>query len=249
MSDAREKLIVALDVPTMEEATALVEQVGDAISIYKVGYQLFTAYGPMIVRYLMAQDKQVFLDLKFHDIPNTVANGLASIVGLNVPVYDVMDDQEAKKPWAGNVMLTTVHIQGGSEMLKRAVDEAHKEAQNKGVKRPKLVGITVLTSEKNADNISDLVIERAALARQAGLDGVVASSQETERLRREFGDSFTIVTPGIRPQGSDTDDQKRVATPKEAIAAGSSFLVIGRPIVKAEDPRAAALQILEDIQT
>ena len=248
MSSAKERLIVALDVPTFEEATSLVEKAGDAVQIYKVGYQLFTAYGPMIVRYLLAQGKDVFLDLKFHDIPNTVANGVSSIVGLGAPVHDMLDDQDQKQLITGKICMTTLHVQGGEEMLKKAVDAAKNEAQNKGIEPPKLLGITVLTSEANASNIADLVIERATLARQAGLDGVVASSQEAAILRREFGDSFIIVTPGIRPSGADAGDQKRVATPSDAIQQGSSFLVVGRPIVKADDPQGSAENILKEIE-
>ena len=247
MSDPQDKLIVALDVPTMEEAIRLVDTLGDAVRIYKVGYQLFTAYGPVIVRHLMAREKDVFLDLKFHDIPNTVANGVRSIVDLNVPVHEVLDEKQKKCSNYGNIMLTTLHIQGGEEMLKSAVDAAKKEAQNKGIQSPKLVGITVLTSTQKEANIPALVLERATLARQAGLDGVVASSQEAHMLRREFGDSFLIITPGIRPAGAQPEDQKRVATPKEAIRAGSSFLVVGRPIVQAPDPRQAAMAVLEEI--
>ena len=205
---AKDKLIVALDVPTFEEASALVEKAGDAVQIYKVGYQLFTAYGPMVVRYLLAQGKDVFLDLKFHDIPNTVANGVTSIVGLGSPLHEVLDEQDQKQPITGKIILTTLHIQGGEEMLKMAVDAVKKEAQNKKIDAPKLVGITVLTSEANVANIQSLVHERAMLARQAGLDGVVASSQEAAMLRREFGDSFTIVTPGIRPAGAEDTRSK-----------------------------------------
>jgi orotidine-5'-phosphate decarboxylase len=248
MADPKEKLIVALDVPTFQEAVVLVEKTGDAIQIYKVGYQLFTAYGPMIVRYLMAQGKDVFLDLKFHDIPNTVANGVRSIVSLGVPVHDFLDEKDQKQDVKGTVILATLHVQGGEEMLKRAVDAAKNEAQNRGIEALKLVGITVLTSEQKEANVLDLVLERAALAKQAGLDGVVASSQETALLRREFGDSFIIVTPGIRPVGMDAQDQKRVATPREAITAGSSFLVVGRPIVQADEPKEAALKILKEIE-
>ena len=234
MNKERAQLIVALDVDTLEEAGKLVQTLGDQVDIYKVGSRLFTRYGPEAVRQVLRADKQVFLDLKFHDIPNTVAAAMRSAVHL------------AEN--GRGIMMCTVHTVGGKEMLQRAVEAAQKEAQITGVKRPWLVGITVLTSDQKKDSIFSLVLERAIWARESGLDGVVASTQEAAMIRRKLGKDFVIVTPGIRPQGAAADDQKRVATPADAIKNGSNFLVVGRPVINAADPATAAKQILEEIK-
>ena len=228
------QLIVALDVATLAEAKKLVRELEGVVDIFKVGSQLFTACGPEVVRYLLRQGKQVFLDLKFHDIPNTAGGAVAATVNITVG--------------GRGIMMCTLHALGELEMLQAAAQAARKQAQLKGVKRPLLVAITVLTSEAGKDNIPRLVLERAALAKQAGLDGVVASSQEAAFIRRKFGKDFIIVTPGIRPKDSAVGDQKRITTPAVAIANGSDFLVVGRPVVNAPDPAAAAKQILEEIK-
>ena len=238
-TNAKNKLILALDVPNFDEARQIIDKLGDSVEIYKVGYQLFVAYGPFIVRYLQTQGKKVFLDLKFHDIPNTVANGVASAVGLSVPPHQT-------ESWAPLFMLT-VHTQGGPEMMKAAADAAKKQAETLKVTQPLIVGVTVLTSDAATGDTSKLVLERARQAKTAGLDGIVCSVQEAAAVRRECGKDFVIVTPGIRPADSDVGDQKRVETPAGAIKAGSSFLVVGRPIVKASDPKAAAQKILDEI--
>ncbi|MBI3616647.1 MAG: orotidine-5'-phosphate decarboxylase [Candidatus Omnitrophica bacterium] len=234
MTVLKSQLIVALDVATLDEAKKLVRALEGVVDIFKVGSQLFTACGPEVVRYLLREGKQVFLDLKFHDIPNTAAGALAAAVNITVG--------------GRGIMMCSLHALGELEMLQAAAQAARKEAQSKGVERPLLVAITVLTSEAKKDNIPRLVLERAALAKEAGLDGVVASSQEVALIRREFGKDFVIVTPGIRPQDSAVGDQKRVATPADAIANGSDFLVVGRPVVNAPDPAAAAKQILKEIR-
>lgn len=228
------QLIVALDVATLDEAKRLVRALEGTVDIFKVGSQLFTACGPEVVRYLLREGKEVFLDLKFHDIPNTVAAAVAAAVHIT--------------EGGRGIMMCTLHALGGLEMLQAAAQAARKEAQITGVKRPLLVAITVLTSEAKKDNIPRLVLERSALAKEAGLDGVVASSQEAALVRREFGKDFVIVTPGIRPKNSAVGDQKRVTTPAEAIVHGSNFLVVGRPVVNAADPAAAAKQILKEIK-
>jgi len=233
MSKGKGQLIVALDVDTFDAAKNIVEQLGSDVDIFKVGSQLFTACGPEIVNYLQKAGKKVFLDLKFHDIPNTVANAVSAAVNL----------REGNQ----SVFMCTLHTVGGEEMLKRAVEAASEVAQQIGVTRPLLLGITVLTSEDKTDSIQNLVLKRAQLAKSCGLDGVVASSQETAILRQEIGDDFIIVTPGIRPKGADAGDQKRVATPKDAVMAGSNFLVVGRPIVEADDPAESAKSILKEI--
>ena len=221
-------LIVALDVDTLDEAVALVKKLGDSIDIYKIGSQLFTAYGPEAVLAVTSLGKKVFLDLKFHDIPNTVANAVTSAVGLNI-------------------FMMTVHTIGGREMMEAAVAAARKKAAVLNVPKPVIVGVTVLTSTQKDQTTDALVLERATLAKISGLDGVVASVEETEMLRKNLGKDFIIVTPGIRPAGTDKSDQKRTATPREAITKGSSFLVVGRPIVAAASPYDAAVNILNEI--
>ena len=217
-------LIIALDVETFDEAKKLVESLGDSVDIYKVGSQLFTAYGPEVIKYLERQGKKVFLDLKFHDIPNTVAKAVESAVGLGV-------------------FMLTIHTQGGKEMMEAAAAAARKKSP-----RPLVVGVTVLTSDTETVATSQTVLQRARLALASGLDGVVASPQEVVLLRRELGPNFIIVTPGIRPASASADDQKRIATPKDAIKSGSNYLVVGRPVVKAADPRQAAQNILSEIR-
>ena len=245
--DPRNKLILALDVPTFDEARKIVETLGDAVTTYKVGYQQFVAYGPFIVRYLAAQGKRVFLDLKFHDIPNTVANAVFSAVGLSVAPHDALDIKGEKSKVFAPLFMLTIHTQGGAEMMKAAVDAAHKRAQELGVQRPLVVGVTVLTSDAATGDTSRLVLERARLAKASGLDGVVASAQEAAMLRKELGKDFVIVTPGIRPIGGDAADQKRVETPASAIKNGASFLVVGRPIVQAKDPKVVAESMVKEI--
>jgi len=248
MSSSKPQLIVALDVETFDEARILIDSLSPAVDIFKVGSQLFTACGPVIVRHILAKGKNVFLDLKYHDIPHTVANAVSAAVNLNRAVATVLDQEGKKIEDLGSLFMLTIHIQGGAEMCKAAVEAASKTAQSMGVTKPLIAGITVLTSEEKEDNIRSLVLERAQLAKACGLDGVVASSQEAAFLRREFGDSFVIVTPGIRPSGADAHDQKRVATPKEAARAGSDYLVVGRPVVKTNNPLEAVVKILEEIK-
>ncbi len=233
MAKRNSQLIVALDVDTLDEAKVLIDTLGENVEIFKVGSQLFTAHGPVIVQQLLKAGKKVFLDLKFHDIPNTVANAVSAATNL----------KEGDK----SIFMCTLHTIGGAEMLQRAVAAAKEASQAAGVRRPLLLGITVLTSDAKQDSIGEIVLKRALLARETGLDGVVASSQEAAMLREHLGDDFIIVTPGIRPAGADAGDQKRVTTPSEAQEQGSDFLVVGRPIVKAEDPSQAAKQILDEL--
>jgi len=237
---SKAKLILALDLETFEEARKLIDDLGDSVEIFKVGSQMFTAYGPFITRYLQSKGKKVFLDLKFHDIPNTVASAVKSAVHLSVsPNND---------PGFAPLFMLTVHTVGGQEMLEAAVFAAKDQAKALGVARPLIVGVTVLTSTAKDANLESLVLERACLAKAAGLDGVVASVEEAASIRRKLGPDFLIVTPGIRPADASLNDQKRVATPQAAIQQGSNFLVVGRPIIRAVSPRAAALKILEDIK-
>lgn len=226
-------LIVALDVETLDEAKHLVDVLSPVVDVFKIGSQLFTAYGPDAVRYVLKKGKRVFLDLKFHDIPNTVANAVSSATSLV----------------EGNhgLLMMTIHTQGGNEMCAAAAKAALDKSKKLGIAKPYILGITVLTSDAAQDNMTEIVLQRAQMAFDAGLDGVVSSVQEVGALRRQFGKDFILVTPGIRPSGAQTGDQKRVDTPASAIEQGSSFLVVGRPIVKAENPFEAARQILQDI--
>ncbi len=231
--DPRERLIVALDVSSAAAAQKIVAAVGESASIYKVGMQLYTAEGPQIVRDLVGSNRKVFLDLKFHDIPNTVASAVREASGLGV-------------------YMLTVHGSGGGKMLQAAA-EAAKGAAGKA---PFVLAVTVLTSMDQNDlnsvgvtgSVADQVVKLARTAIQSGCGGVVASVQEAALLRREVGGGFAIVTPGIRPAGTAVGDQARVATPAEAIAAGATHIVVGRPITGAEYPGKAAREVVADMK-
>ncbi|MCX5712303.1 MAG: orotidine-5'-phosphate decarboxylase [Candidatus Omnitrophica bacterium] len=211
------KIILALDVDDLAKAKYFVNKLYPQIKIFKVGSQMFTAYGPKIIEFVHRHKAEVFLDLKFLDIPNTVANAVKSAVRLKVKMM-------------------TLHISGGGEMLKRAVKAAKQESRRLKIKKPLLIGVTVLTSQKSGPG---QVLKLAKLGIDCGLDGVVCSVQEAAYLRKHIGKKFVIVTPGIRPRQSGKDDQKRVATAAQAIKAGSDYLVIGRPILEVRDPVAA----------
>jgi len=247
MSKSRGELIVALDVATFQEARVLIDQLRDVVDIFKVGSQLFTACGPVVIRHLIARGKKVFLDLKFYDIPNTVASAVEAAVNLSQEVHEIVEGNKELIEANRGIFMSTLHILGGEEMLQRAADAARETAKKIGVIKPLLLGITVLTSQKKEDNIHAIVCQRVEVALKSGLDGVVASSQEVSLLRAKFGEELIIVTPGIRPKGSQVGDQKRVATPSSAILDGSDYLVVGRPIVQATDPLQAAKDILAEI--
>lgn len=235
-----DRLIVALDVPTFEQAQGLIDQLENTVNVFKIGLQQFTAYGPFICRYVQAKGKKVFLDLKFHDIPNTVAKAVESAVSLSVPPQPL----EGFAP----IMMLTLHTVGGQEMLQAAVEAAKSKAAALGVKSPLLMGVTVLTSENKDANTTDTVLKRAEIALKSGLDGVIASVEELDAIRQRFSEQLLVVTPGIRPAQASLDDQKRVATPRVAIAKGSNFLVVGRPIVMASHPAEAARDILKEMR-
>ncbi len=231
-----DKLIVALDVDTLDSAKTIVNTLYPAVKIFKIGSQLFTNAGPSSVEYVVNKGAKVFLDLKFHDIPNTVAGAARAAVKLKV-------------------FMLNVHVQGGFDMMKKTMQAAKEEAQNLKIQRPLVLGVTVLTSMGEKD-LKDLEIRKgvksqvtylAKLAKEAGLDGVVASADEVQPIRWSCGDDFVIVTPGIRPEWAEKGDQKRTATPKEAIALGANYIVVGRPILEAKDPKAAAEEILREI--
>lgn len=237
MEQVRNRLIVALDVATMAEVRQLVETLGDAVSYYKVGMQLFYSVGMECLTYLREAGKDVFLDLKMHDIPNTVAQGAASLTRLGVTMINVQ-------------------ASGGPAMMRAAAAMVAETAASLGIPRPKLIAVTVLTSMDQAEwaslrsaaSIPDQVVHLARMAKEAGLDGVVASPQEAELIREACGKDFAIITPGVRPRGAALNDQSRVAAPADALQAGAHYLVVGRPITAAKDPRAAALAILDEMR-
>jgi orotidine-5'-phosphate decarboxylase len=227
-----DRLIVALDVPSNTAAMRLVERLGDAVSFYKIGSPLFTRSGPDIVRQLKQQGKQIFLDLKYHDIPNTVAHAVTAAAELNVD-------------------LLTVHASGGRAMIEAARNAA-------GETGPRILAVTVLTSfgvddaeqvwGKQINSLREEVTRVAALAADAGAHGVIASPLEAEPIKRRHGAGFMVVTPGIRPAGAERGDQVRIATPAEAMRAGADHLVVGRPVIEADDPVAVVAQIQEELR-
>lgn len=246
------KLIVALDVDTKEKALNIVKKLKDSVKIFKIGSELFTSCGPSIVEEVKKSGAKIFLDLKLHDIPTTVAKTAVSLTRLGV---DIMN----------------VHALGGLEMMKKCAEIVREEAKKLKIEPPKVIAVTVLTSmdENNlkkigvSDNMETQVLRLAKLSKDAGLDGVVASPSEVKSIRKNLGKDFLIVTPGVRPSWADKngpsknsgpilgltqDDQKRVATPREAIDNGADFIVVGRPVIEAPDPVEAVKKILEEIR-
>jgi len=234
--NARDKLIAALDVDSAARASDLFEILRDVVGMFKIGSQLFTAAGPEVVRRIVAKGGRVFLDLKFHDIPNTVAAAGMEATRLGVSIFNV-------------------HASGGAEMMKRAAAAVDEVAAREGLLRPKLIAVTLLTSI-DQDSLAQIGIPNeppsvvrnwAQMAADSGLDGVVASPQEIDVIRQAVNKrDFLIVTPGIRSGNAD-DDQRRVLSAAEAIRAGADYLVVGRPILNAKDPRAVAREIVEEI--
>jgi orotidine-5'-phosphate decarboxylase len=237
LNKMRNPIIAALDVPIAEDALKLAQQLAPIVGAFKIGSELFTSAGPQIVRSIRGMGALVFLDLKFHDIPNTVAKAVAAAVQLDV-------------------QMLTVHTSGGMEMLKAAEQAAQETAWRLGHSPPLVLGVTVLTSldagalkEIGLDANVDYQVRRlATVATKAGLRGLVCSPLEVARLRQTLPPSTQLVTPGIRTGGEKADDQKRTLTPREALDAGANWLVIGRPIYAAANPRAAAEDILESLQ-
>ena len=237
MDKARERLIFALDVDNIEDARSWVERLSGQVGVFKVGKQLFTKCGPEIVHLIQDGGGDVFLDLKYHDIPNTVA--MAGLEALRM-----------------GVKMFNVHALGGFEMMAKLVEEVDKVCPRGNPDRPLLLAVTILTSS-NEETLRGVGIDRpvevmvpklAKLAKDAGMDGVVASPKEVGLIREACGGDFAIVTPGVRPTFASQDDQKRVTTPGYAIRAGADYLVIGRPISAADDPAEAARLILKEMQ-
>lgn len=235
----KSKLIVALDVKNADEAQRLVDGLRGIAGMFKIGSQLFTATGPAFVRDIVNSGERVFLDLKFHDIPNTVAAAGVEVTRLGVSIFNV-------------------HAAGGSEMMRRTAGAVAESAHAEGLNKPAIIAVTVLTSADEMTlaevgwslNPENLVGRLSLLTAAAGLDGVVASPREVGIVRAAVTTpGFIVVTPGVRPDGVARGDQSRVNTPAEAIAAGADYLVIGRPIIAAPDPAKAALQILEEMES
>lgn len=245
------ELIVALDVEKLEDAERLVKILYPTVRLFKVGSQLFTAYGRQAIEAVGHVGARVFLDLKFHDIPNTVyhtvISGTSSAIAILSGPGGVNVEDRVKGAVCYPVFMMTVHTQGGEEMMRAAARAAAERAAALKIERPLIVGVTVLTSDAAAGDTHATVLDRVRRAKASGLDGVVCSAQEAALVRRECGKDFIIVTPGIRPSGTAVEDQKRVATPSEAKEAGSDFIVVGRPIVESDDPLAAAKQILREL--
>jgi orotidine-5'-phosphate decarboxylase len=234
---AKDKLIVALDLPSAAAAAQLAEKLRGRAGMFKVGSELFTAEGPVLVHYLVANGIKVFLDLKFHDIPNTVRAATREATRMGVSMLNV-------------------HAAGGRAMMAAAAESAREASSALRMPRPLVLGVTVLTSLTHEDlkelgiegGPEDAVERLARLAQSAGLDGVVASPREIAAIRRACGPNFVIVTPGIRPATAAVNDQARIATPASAIQAGADFLVVGRPITSAPDPAAAAEAIVTEME-
>jgi len=233
---ATQRIIIALDVKTVLDALTLVDKLEEA-EVFKVGLELFTAEGPSLFAELRDRQKRLFLDLKLHDIPNTVAGAVAS--GTRHGIH-----------------MMTLHASGGKEMMLRAKEAAETEAQNTGLPRPLLLGVTILTSLKESQlaeigmeaNTEAQVLRLARLAKEAGMDGVVCSPWEIELIKEECGKSFLVVSPGIRPSWAAAQDQKRIMTPSQALRKGADFIVIGRPVTQAPSPPEALASIIDELE-
>ncbi|MCD6034767.1 MAG: pyrF [Rickettsiales bacterium] len=237
MITPKHQIICAIDTHDVEKALHLADQLQGHVDAIKLGLEFFVANGPDGVNRLSEKRIPIFLDLKLHDIPNTVAGGIRSAIKHT------------------DVFMITIHASGGLAMMKSAVDAAEEAAWRLGKKRPLIVGVTALTSLDTQDlrdtgviaPIADHILQLARLAKDAGLDGVVSPSYEVAEIKKQCGDGFKVVVPGIRPAGTDGEDQKRFTTPAEAVRCGADFIVVGRPITKAENPAASADSIRKEI--
>jgi orotidine-5'-phosphate decarboxylase len=234
---AKSRLIFALDVGSLKEAEQLVRLLVREVGLFKIGKQLFLHAGPQVVRMVREKGGEVFLDLKFHDIPRTVAKAAAEATRMGARMFDL-------------------HASGSLAMMQQTVSEVNRVCRNEGLRRPKILAVTVLTSLTRDDlrrvgvaaGVEGQVVRLARLAREASMDGVVASPLEIGRIRKECGRGFLIITPGVRVAGSRWDDQKRVLTPAEAIHSGADYIVVGKPIRDARDPRLAAREIVLEME-
>ncbi len=233
----RERLIVALDVDDLEQAAELVRQLAGEVGMFKIGKQLFTHAGPQAVRQIQELGGEIFLDLKFHDIPNTVAKAAIEATRLGVKMFNV-------------------HASGSLEMMRLTAKEVRRVCRQQKLRKPIMLAVTVLTSLNQDDlqrvgverKVADQVVRLALLTKEAGMDGVVASPHEVADIRDACGRRFVIVTPGIRPSDGNRDDQQRIMTPQNAVRGGVDYIVVGRPIIEAKDPVAAARAIVADMQ-
>ena len=233
----RERLIVALDVDDLEQAAELVRQLAGEVGMFKIGKQLFTHAGPQAVRQIQELGGEIFLDLKFHDIPNTVAKAAIEATRLGVKMFNV-------------------HASGSLEMMRTTEKEVRRVCRQEKRRKPIMLAVTVLTSLNQDDlqrvgverKVADQVVRLALLTKEAGMDGVVASPHEVADIREACGRRFVIVTPGIRPSETDRDDQQRVMTPAEAVRAGVDYIVVGRPIIEAKNPVVAARAIIAEME-
>jgi len=233
-----DKIIIALDVEDLKQGEKLVQCLQNDVGAFKIGKQLFTGYGPEAVRMVHETGGRVFLDLKFHDIPTTVAKASAEAVRLGVYMFNM-------------------HALGGLNMMKHTVETVHETASRGEKQRPVILAVTILTSHSNEDlaqvgiagSTDDMVIRLARLAKEAGVDGVVASPREIEIIKKACGHDFLVVTPGIRPLSSQKNDQKRTMTPKEALLAGADYIVVGRPVTQAADPLGVIKEIRDELET
>lgn len=236
---AKDRIILALDVDTAQEALGLVKQLTDYVGAFKIGMQLFNSAGPDIVHQVHELGGKVFVDLKLHDIPNTVGSAGKVLTRLNSFMFNV-------------------HAAGGREMMRKVARDASEEAMKLGIGAPLILAVTVLTSISAQElaeemyvtdmKVEELVVKWALMAQESGLGGVVCSPREIVPIRQACGSDFKIVTPGIRPLWSAANDQKRITTPRQALEMGADYMVIGRPIVQAEDPREAALKIINELE-
>ena len=233
----RDRLIVALDVDSMEQAKTLVQRLAGEVGMFKIGKQLFTHAGPRAVELIQQLGGEIFLDLKFHDIPNTVAKAAIEATRLSVKMFNV-------------------HASGSLEMMRTTVKEVERVCRREKMRRPIMLAVTVLTSLNQDDlqrvgverKVADQVVRLALLTKEAAMDGVVASPHEVADIRAACGPSFVIVTPGIRPAESNRNDQQRVMTPADAVRAGVDYIVVGRPILEAPNPVDAARAIVADME-
>ena len=236
---ARDRIVLALDVDSKEKAISLVKELAGYVGVFKVGMQLYNSVGPEIVKEINQLGGKVFVDLKFHDIPNTVAAAGRVMARLGCHMFNV-------------------HAAGGREMMQSLVDGLKQEAERLGQPEPITLAVTVLTSISQQQlvqemfvrdmQIKDLVVRWALMAQECGINGVVCSPQEISAIRETCGPDFKIVTPGIRPAWSEANDQKRITTPRQALDMGADYMVIGRPIVKADSPIEAALKIIDELE-